>query len=308
MTRVRAPDLLLSGAVAFFALDAHATDPERVEWSSDWPRFRRVEIAFTSAMALQVAAATFLYPEPVIRWEGGILFDDAVRDAAVSRNRSGRNMAASWSDGIYYVLAAYPFVIDTAIVTAGIHRSGDVTVQMLAMNLETYAFAGAIVSTATTTVGRARPMTAECRTDPSYGDKCENEASLATSFISGHTAISFASAGLTCAHHQHLPLYVGGASDLGVCVTTLTAAAANGALRVVSDNHWTTDVLLGTSVGLFTGYFMPSLLHYGFTSGPAKRASLLPSFEDRAGGTTFAAVLSPDFASERLGVRLVGVF
>jgi membrane-associated phospholipid phosphatase len=300
--------LVTCAALLLASREALAKDPESVDWSPDWPRFRKAEIALTSGMALQMAAAFFVYPEPHIRWEGGILFDDAVRDAVVLKSRSSRESHAVISDNIYYVLAAYPFVVDTAIVTAGIHGSGDVTVQMLAMNLESYAFAGAIALSAEK-VGRARPMTDECRKDPKYSDKCASEVDLSLSFMSGHTTVAFASAGLTCAHHQHLPLYGGGAPDLAACLVMLSAATAAGAMRITSDNHWTSDVLLGASVGIFGGYFMPSLLHYGFTSGGApKRASFLPTFGGRPGGVEWAAVLAPDVDPERLGLRLTGVF
>ncbi|HVR18780.1 MAG TPA: phosphatase PAP2 family protein [Polyangiaceae bacterium] len=287
---------------------ALAADPERVEWSADWPRFRKAEIALTSGMALQMAAATFVYPEARIRWEGGILFDDAVRNALVLGSRSSRDQSATWSDNIYYVLAAYPFVVDTAIVTAGIHGAGDVAVQMLAINLEAYAFAGAVALGAEK-VGRARPMTPECRKDPSYSDKCDNEAALASSFLSGHTVVAFASAGLTCAHHQHLPLYGGGVPDLAACLVMLSAATAAGTMRVTSDNHYASDVLLGAGIGFFGGYVMPSVLHYGFTSGGTpKNAGFLPTFSGGPGGSSWAAVLAPAIDSEQLGVALSGVF
>ncbi|HEX6765938.1 MAG TPA: phosphatase PAP2 family protein, partial [Polyangiaceae bacterium] len=219
--------------------------------------------------------------------------------------RDGRDRAATWSDNVYYVLAAYPFVVDTAIVAAGVHGSGDVTVQMLAMNLESYAFAGAIALSAEK-VGRARPMTADCRKDPKYSDKCDSEVDLALSFMSGHTTVAFASAGLICVHHQHLPLYGGGVPDLAACLLGLSAATTAGALRITSDNHWTSDVLLGAGVGIFGGYFLPSLLHYGFASGPPKGASLLPTFGGSDGA--WAAVLAPEVDVDRLGARFVGVF
>lgn len=298
---------ILVGCLLFIAPgSAFASDPERVEWSPDWPRFRKAEIAATSGLGLQMLAALFVYPEPRIRWEGGILFDDAARKALVLHSRDDRDRAATWSDGLYYVLAAYPFVVDTAIVTAGVHGSGDVSVQMLAMNLESYAFAGAIALSAEK-IGRARPMTDECRKDPSYSDKCKNEVDLALSFMSGHTTVAFASAGLTCAHHQHLPLYGGGVPDLAVCLLGLSAATSTAVLRISSDNHWTSDVLLGAGVGIFGGYFLPSLLHYGFTSGPPKGASLLPTFGDSE-GAVWAAVLAPEVSVDTLGARLVGVF
>jgi hypothetical protein len=40
-------------------------------------------------------------------------------------------------------------------------------------------------------------------------------------------------------------------------------------LRIVYDEHWASDVLVGATVGTLSGYVLPSLLHYGFGGGRA---------------------------------------
>jgi hypothetical protein len=59
-------------SVALASREASAQQAERVEWKTEWPRFRRAEIAFTAGMSLQVAAALFVYPDPQRTWQGGI--------------------------------------------------------------------------------------------------------------------------------------------------------------------------------------------------------------------------------------------
>ena len=71
----------LAAAALLSPAPAGAMEPE-VEWNPAWPRFRKAEIALTAGLSLQVAANLFLYPAPQRNWEGGILFDDAVRGAA----------------------------------------------------------------------------------------------------------------------------------------------------------------------------------------------------------------------------------
>lgn len=56
------------------------------------------------------------------------------------------------SDGIYYALAGFP-IIDTVVVASVVHGNGDLTVQMLAIDLESFAFGGAIALSA----GEGRP-------------------------------------------------------------------------------------------------------------------------------------------------------
>jgi len=297
--------LALAFAALFTPTVAHADESARVEWNSNWPRFRPAEIALTSGLALQVAAATFLLPEPKANWHGGILFDDAVRDALRLHGKAARSRAGAVSDAIYYGLLAYPLVVDAGLVAGGIHRSGDVAGQLMAMDLEAFAFSGAIALSAEK-LGRVRPEERECRKDSSYGADCGEPAQLNASFMSGHTTIAFTGAGLICAHHLNLPLYGGGAPDIVACITALTAASTAGALRVAADKHYTTDVLLGMGVGLFGGFGLPTLLHYGARGPNPQPRSFLPTFRSASAG--IAAVVAPAIGPESMGVTMVGTF
>jgi membrane-associated phospholipid phosphatase len=274
-----------------------------VHWNPAWPRFRPSEYALTAGLAFNVAQALFLYPAPKANWEGGILFDDAVRDAILLRNRDDRQTAAKVSDDIYYALAAYPLVVDTALVTWGIHGAGDVAFQMMLINLESYALSGAIALT-TEKLGRVRPMGRECKSDPHYDGKCESPAHLNASFLSGHTTISFAGAGLMCAHHTNLPLYGHRVADIGACAVGLAAATTGGVLRVMTDNHYASDVLLGAGVGLFGGYVWPMLWHYGFGSKKDPLMSLLPQVRTRHGGLSVSGALLPQIGPSSIGVAV----
>jgi membrane-associated phospholipid phosphatase len=282
-----------------------ADEPGSVTWNPDWPRFRTSEAVVTGAMLLPIAGAVFVYPHPDDNWHGGILFDDAIRDALVLGSRDGRDQSARYSDFIYHVLGLYPLLIDNALVTWGIHGAGDVALEMLGMNLEAYAITGAIVLTGES-LGRVRPMEHGCNADPNYASKCGNPTALNKSFLSGHTAIAFTSAGLMCAHHQHLPLYGGGAGDLAACWVALAGSAAASVMRITSDNHYATDVLLGAGIGLASGYVLPSWLHYGFGKG-GDTGSVLPSL--RGGeGSMLRALLAPRIGEGFLGAQLVGIY
>jgi membrane-associated phospholipid phosphatase len=76
-------------------------------------------------------------------------------------------------------------------------------------------------------------------------------------------------------HHQHLPLYGGGAVEEWACTWALGVAAATGLFRIVSDAHYVTDVLFGAGIGWFYGYVMPRFLHY-------KHGRLAPATKPRA--------------------------
>ncbi len=296
-------------SVATAARTVHAETPTPTEkgapvvWREEWPRFRAAEMAFTGGMALNVAMALFLYPAPKNNWDGPILFDKPIRNTFTLADRDARNVAASVSDGIYYALAGFP-IIDTVVVASAVHGNTDLTVQMLAIDLESFAFGGAVAMSAER-AGRRRPMARVCDSDPSYDKKCGNDDNLNSSFLSGHTTIGFVGAGLLCAHHLNVPLYGGGAADTATCIAGMSAAVVGGALRVTTDNHYATDVVLGAGVGVVAGYLMPVLLHYG-RSGGDKRPSLLPHFSIPKAGAY--AVMAPTFGTNEGGLSLTGVF
>ena len=282
---------------------AQGADPERVEWNPEWPRFRVVEALATGVFVAQALTAVYLYPTPPIRWRGGILFDDAVRDAIRPNTRDSREALRPYSDNVYFGSVVFPFV-DNALV-AMVH-SGDVALEMFAMNVESLSLSGALTLTAQK-FGRERPAGRGCVDDPEYSPKCHSSKGLTESFFSGHTAAAFTSAGLTCAHHQHLPVYGGGWADTLVCATMIAAASTEGVLRVMTDDHYASDVLIGVGVGLASGYLLPSWLHYGFANDAKARGerSLLPMWRTEHGG---AVIVAPQISATYGGVSLVGMY
>jgi len=77
------------------------------------------------------------------------------------------------------------------------------------------------------------------------------------SFFSGHTSYSFsiAVASGTVASARHYELAP------AVWAVGLTLAATTGYLRIASDSHYLSDVVVGAAVGSSIGYFMPRWLH-----------------------------------------------
>ncbi|HEX4337834.1 MAG TPA: phosphatase PAP2 family protein [Polyangiaceae bacterium] len=284
---------------------ASAMEPT-VSWNPAWPTFRVSEAGATLALGIAAGAAAFLYPEPGPRWNGSLPFDEAGRNLLRLSDRSARQSVAHASDLIYYGLTLYPAVVDAGIVTLGVHRRPFVALQMALIDLETYAFTGAIALSAEK-VGRVRPMARECARDPNYDYKCNSQERLDQSFLSGHTTVAFSGAGLICVHHQHLPLYGGGIADPIACATGMLAATAAGVMRIMSDNHYTSDVALGAAVGIAGGYVLPSLLHYGFGSSATPSQSLLPSFELGHGSSAIFAAVTPAVTAGYAGLSLVGI-
>jgi membrane-associated phospholipid phosphatase len=254
-------------ALSLLSVDAFAADPDRVEWSPDWPRVRLVEGLDAVALGIASLAIALEWKSPQEpRWTSGILFDDAIRDAFRGRTRSAQSTATDISNALYLGGVAIPLIMDLYVVTLGIHQSSDVAIQMLFIDAQSFALSGVITLGAGRIAARARPYATDC--SQSLYNTCGTDRD-SQSFISGHSAATATMAGLTCAHHQHLPLYGGGVADAAPCAFMIGVSLATGVSRVIGDQHWASDVILGWALGAFSGYVLPSILHYGFGSdGP----------------------------------------
>jgi PAP2 superfamily len=262
----------LALAISTFAAPAAAEQEKEVRWSDDWHRVRLIEVA--DILALTVASIG-LNATPVpdhAHWSKPILFDDAARKLFKSNDPHVQELAGTWSDRLYQGMVLAPYIIDNYVVALGVHENADVALQMTLINLQSLGLSGVMSLGAEHAVGRARPYVQDCANPKGGPDKvgfnqCGTEGDF-QSFYSGHAAATFTMAGLTCAHHQHLPLWGGGLPDALACFGMVGLAATTGILRMVVDRHWASDVLLGTTVGIVNGYVIPMWLHYGF--GPKR--------------------------------------
>jgi membrane-associated phospholipid phosphatase len=283
--------VLLSGGRA---LGEHGDDRfVKVEWSEEWPLFRAWEyvatgVALASGAAFELFVAHRDTGDP---WRNAL--DDGARDLLRAQSRAGRDRARTVGDLGYRVLGIYPFV-DTLLVGGLVHGSGGVALQSSLLNLESFSFAGVFALGSEHVFGRSRPSAAECARDAEYEEFCGLPDQYG-SFIGGHTTAAFVGAGLTCAHHQSLPLYGGGAADTAACVLATTLATTTFVARIVNDRHWATDNIVGAAIGGLSGYALPMVLHYGVSNvSPARnelRWTVRPfaSYETRTIGLQWVA-------------------
>lgn len=237
---------------------------DRFRWSEQGPSYPKVtpwEWA-TGAATLAGGIGAFLFWHPDgPRWKGPILVDRPVRDALSVREDSTRHTLSAVSDVPFFLLMFGPTVIDAGIVVAGLRGRPGVAGQLVGMNLLAYGAAGLLSYTVSAATARQRPLAIYCPDNPNYDSGCGDVAAENTSFFSGHVAAAFVGAGSTCAHHEHLPIY-GEPWDTVACATTMVMASSIAVLRLMTDNHYLSDVLVGAGVGLAAGYALPNLLHY----------------------------------------------
>jgi membrane-associated phospholipid phosphatase len=231
-----------------------------VEWNPRWAKFRTWEFVLTAAQGVAALAAQGIPGGP--RWTQHNGFDDAARTALRAHSLEGARTARDISDA-GLVLLVNQRLVDDVFVAWWYHGKGSVAWQMSLIDAETLSFATAVNSIVAGAVGRQRPY-AETTCNRPIEKQTANctGANRYRSFFSGHTTASFTLAGLTCMHHAYLPLYQNRVADGAACAVTMTAAATVGMMRVVSDQHYLSDVLVGAAFGTASGLGLPWLLHY----------------------------------------------
>ena len=222
-------------------------------WREEWPQFRLSEGILTAAAALGAGAILLAGPLDEPRWQGGILFDNAVRNELRGRSAHTRQTFRTIGDNTYHFSPILP-VLDI-VVAAVAHGDGKLATNLAMLTLEAYSYTGFTYYASTEIFGRARPDS-RCNTP---GGECETQ-----SFYGGHAAISATGAGLVCANHTRFALFGNPVLDVAACALAATNALLTGSTRIVADRHYASDIIVGTGLGFGFGYGVPVLLHYSY--------------------------------------------
>jgi len=232
-------------------------------WRKEWPEFRISEGAATLGAGLATVAIILIGPIEQPRWQGPILFDDAVRDAIRVNDPEARKTYRAIGDWTYRFSPLLP-LLDVFVVSAIGHRDKKLTLNLGGMLAEAYSYSGLMSFISTQVSARKRPYS-NCE----EGRECDTQ-----SFYSGHSTIAATGAGLMCANHTRIALYGNPVLDIGACVLASANALVTAVTRLNADRHYATDVIAGTSLGFAFGYAVPVLFHYSY--GPDKTIAFAP--------------------------------
>jgi hypothetical protein len=264
---------------------------KKLAWDPAFNRMDAPEVVLSSAVSVALAGA--IAPPLNTGWKGPIGFDESVRNALRLGSYQARLDARDVSDVGLALLTSYPILVDSLIVAYWYRGSEDVAVQMALIDAEAMAVSAAIQGAANFFGGRERPYGSDFGAVPAQSIDCTSPSRY-RSFFSGHSALSFTSAALVCAHHMSLDLFES-AADPVACVSALVAAGAVATLRVVGDMHYASDVITGALIGAAVGLGFPLLHHYkrSVLGEPASAGVdvrfVIPWFDVRAGARGFLA-------------------
>ncbi len=233
--------------------------PPPLVWK--WARFSTANYLITGFGGALTLTTAIVHPRAQHSLNGGLWFDESVRNALRVDTLPNRYIFRDASDVGLSLMVSWPFVAD-ALTTAWWYRgSREAAQEMALIDLETLAVSGAVQGMTNVLVSRERPYGRDCGSAelPADAIDCAN-AGHYRSFFSGHSAFSFTSAALICVHHFKNEL-IGAPWDALSCAGGYAVATTTATFRVVSDMHYATDVLTGALMGTLVGYGVP-LLHY----------------------------------------------
>jgi membrane-associated phospholipid phosphatase len=233
--------------------------PPPLVWRSS--RFSGVDWLASLAGGAITLTAAIVPPRARHSLGGGILFDNSVRNALRAHTLANRYIARDASDVGQSLMMSWPLVADSLTAAWWYRGSRDVAEQMALIDLEAFAISGAIQGVTNSLVSRERPYGPDCGSAqlPADATDCSG-ATHYRSFFSGHATISFTGAALICMHHFENDL-IGPPWDALSCAGGYAVAATTATFRVVSDQHYASDVITGALVGTLVGYGVP-WLHY----------------------------------------------
>jgi membrane-associated phospholipid phosphatase len=238
---------------------AAALGQSRPEWP-DGAR-RAVAVEYVAAGTLTLSAYLLgLYRPTDYRTTGPWLFDRGARDALRMEGRNARIAADTASDVLLWAVVMYP-VADALLAATALHAHAPVAVEMAVQTALVLSATAALTYLTKDLVGRERPIGRACRAYSGYAPECGDDVPP-MSFWSGHAAASFAAATMACVHHWQLDLYGDETADALACAVPLGVASAIALLRVMADQHYATDVIVGAAAGALSGLGLGLLLHY----------------------------------------------
>jgi hypothetical protein len=232
---------------------------DSLTWNPAWSHADSWDYGLTVLASADVAVYLPLLQgkQPALEWTRPILFDTAARNL-LRGSPSVASTAATTSWGLLGVGVAFPFV-DVPVAWA--QHGSRVAWDLFWEDATALSLATAFDLNLRDLVGRARPPVSECLMAGGGDARCLGTSSESTrSFPGGHQLIVTTAASLTCTQHLEMSLY-GGAWDGVACAVAATSAFTVGVLRIVADDHWASDILVGDLLGVGFGWGIPTLMH-----------------------------------------------
>ena len=199
-------------------------------------------------------AAISFGSDPDRHWTRENAFDDGVQSGFRLDSSDARRDADSASD---FFAALSVGILPAAAIGARFARTHDCieTWDMFGDAFESIGLALFVSEAIKVAAGRERPFGDRCADQPPSDANC-NRSDRNLSFVSGHATLAAAGAGISCRFALERQAFGPSATArVAPCALGILSALTAGSLRLASDRHWATDVLVGFGVGALVGSF-----------------------------------------------------
>ena len=201
----------------------------------------------TGAAAIQFGA------QETTHWSKTNSFDEGIRSGFRSDSQSTREDAGTASDVLLAVTAG---LLPLASIGKTLSERDCYEAYDMATDAAEAFTLTLLLTTGTKRIaGRNRPYDKDCNGTPP-GDASCSDSDRSQGFFSGHASMAATGAGLSCSYAMKRKTW--GESQTArftPCALGIGAALTTGALRIVADKHWGSDVIVGFLVGATVGYF-----------------------------------------------------
>ena len=257
-----------SGLVVVFiwaaALPAQGQDPlpdsTDLVWSDDWNTPEPWDWVSAGVLGASTLAIFLATDSSDGWWLRRNKVDEGVLRGMQGRTDRGWRIAGILSDVTRALVLAPPLFVDTGLAA---RADPELALRLAGSSVLALAVTTFLMTGAKYTFRRERPNARRCEGSDEDDDYC-NSPRRYRSFFSGHAALAFTAASLTCTYHTRLPLYGPRAADLTACGAALGLATLTGVLRIVAEKHHFSDVMVGALVGMLSGFILPAALYFGF--------------------------------------------
>ncbi|MEZ4331474.1 MAG: phosphatase PAP2 family protein [Myxococcota bacterium] len=197
-------------------------------------------------------AAIHFGTDPSRRWTHENGFDAGIR-SGLRLDRFGARRDADAASDVFLALSVGGLPL--AAMGSELARTGDCIEvwDMVGQAFEATTLALFVTESIKVAAGRERPFGRRCGVDAPRDARCGGD-DRNLSFVSGHATLAAAGAGVTCRFALEREAFGSSrAARVAPCVLGAASAFLAGTLRVASDRHWGSDVLVGFGVGALVG-------------------------------------------------------
>lgn len=231
----------------------------RLRWQDEWRVIEPWDWVAAGVLSVGTLTIALAADSDEGLWVRHNALDRAVHRGLHGRTERGRRVAGILSDVTRGLVLAPAIFVDLGLAA---RESPQLAVRLSGASVLAFATTTFLMTGAKYAFRRERPIGPRCGEEPE-GPGCES-SSRYRSFFSGHAAMAFTAASLTCTYHQRLPLYGTRRADIAACGTAMGFATATALLRIVAERHHFSDVIVGALVGFLSGFLLPTSLYFGF--------------------------------------------